>query len=89
MTVQLLQALIYLGLGGCVGTVFFLSLRNMVRTVQSGAPIYLTVVFGVLRVGVAGVLFWLAAQQGAMPVLMMLLGFLAARQVVMAKARKG
>lgn len=76
------EAVLFLTLGAALGSAYFLLLLRTVRlhVAQEKAsrilPLYL------LRLVAAGVAFWLIAQQGALPLLLALLGFLVARLVI-------
>ena len=95
----------YLALGAALGAGYFALLRRAVRlyagrgtaqgtalgtaegTVEGTAVRFLA--FYVLRFAGAGLVFYLVVQQGALPLLMALLGFLLARIVAQRVARGG
>ncbi|GAB4365883.1 MAG: hypothetical protein Kow00114_23420 [Kiloniellaceae bacterium] len=74
--------LLFAGAGLALGAAYFLLLYRTVtlHAAQAGAgslvPLYL------LRFALAGAAFWFIAQQGALPLLLALAGFLAARFAV-------
>jgi len=80
--IDLIAATWYLALGSALGAAYFLLLLRSVSlhasqaTAVRVAPLYL------VRIGVAVSAFWLISQQGALPLLLALLGFLAARTAV-------
>ena len=77
-----LYALLFVAAGLAVGVAYFLLLYRTVtlHAAQAGAgsiaPLYL------LRFALAGAAFWFIAQQGALPLLLALAGFLGARFAV-------
>lgn len=77
---------LYLAVGGAVGTVYFVLLLRTVRLFGSRAAISLILPLYVLRIAGAVLAFWLVAQQGTVPLLTALLGFLGARAVVQWRA---
>jgi F1F0 ATPase subunit 2 len=74
-----IDAALYLTIGMIIGTVYFVLLLRTVRLHSCNAaathimPLYL------LRFATAITAFWFVAQQGALPLLLTLTGFLAAR----------
>lgn len=77
-----------LALGALLGTLHFVLLRHMVDALVAGGPIAGALAASVLRLAVAGGVLWTVAQQGALPLLAVLAGFLIARFVIL-KSRKG
>lgn len=78
---------LYLAAGGAVGTVYFISLLWTVRLHASQAAASRIIPLYLLRLAIAVLAFWLIAQQGALPLLLALLGFLLARVVVQRRTR--
>jgi F1F0 ATPase subunit 2 len=76
-----IEIALYLGIGAVLGAVYFVLLHHSVRRYVAGAPPLRVVSVFLLRFAAAGVAFWLLAQQGAAPLLLAMLGFLAARLV--------
>lgn len=72
----------FLGAGAALGTLYFMLVYRTVRlhairaTATHIVPLYL------MRVALAVAVFWVIAQQGAMPLLLALLGFVIARMIV-------
>lgn len=84
--ISLSAAALYLALGATLGAAYFLLLLRTVRLHACQAPrrdLAMRVVpLYLMRVGMAVATFWVIAQQGALPLLLALLGFLAARLAV-------
>jgi F1F0 ATPase subunit 2 len=70
---------VYLTAGAGLGAVYFAVLLRTVRLHASQAATVRTIPLYLTRVAVAAVVFWAIAQQGAVPLLLALLGFLIAR----------
>ncbi|SMF81291.1 N-ATPase, AtpR subunit [Tistlia consotensis] len=79
---QILAALPWLPLGGLVGWAFFASLRRVAELYLGGGGAGRALALQLGRLALAGVLFWLAARQGAAPLGALFLGFLLARLVI-------
>lgn len=79
---DLAEAALYAGAGVALGTVYFLLLARTARlhASQAAAGVVIPLYFARLGAAVAG--FWLIAQQGALPLISALVGFLAARFLV-------
>lgn len=77
---------LYLAVGGAVGAVYFVLLLRTVRLFSSHAAVSLILPLYFLRIAGAVLAFWLVAQQGAVPLLTALLGFLGARAAVQWRA---
>lgn len=75
-----------LALGAALGAAHFLLLLRSVRLHASQAPAVRVAPLYLIRIGVAVSAFWLIAQEGALPLLLALLGFLAARVAVQLRA---
>lgn len=73
--------LLYFGAGLVLGAVYFHMLSRSVRLHASAGSLGRVLPLHLGRFAAAGAGFWLIAQQGAMPLLSALLGFLAARSV--------
>ncbi len=73
----------YLVLGTALGAAYLLLLLRSVRLHACQAPAVRVAPLYLIRIGVAVSAFWLIAQQGALPLLLALLGFLAARTAVL------
>jgi F1F0 ATPase subunit 2 len=78
---------IYGLLGMALGAGYFGLLFLSVRLHASGTPAGRIIPLYVLRFAVAGVAFWFLAQQGAIPLLSALAGFLVARLLVQQRIR--
>lgn len=83
----------YLALGAALGAGYFALLHRAVRlyaakgAAEGSAARFLA--FYVLRFAAAGLVFYLVVQQGALPLLLALLGFLLARLAGQRLARRG
>lgn len=80
---QLPAALAWLPLGALLGWAFFASLRRLARLYLGGGGLLLPIALQLGRLALAGLAFWLAARQGALPLGAALLGFLLARVLVL------
>jgi hypothetical protein len=74
--------------GVAMGSVYLLLIRYSVAAIVDGRR------FGaaphlVLRIALAAAIFFLAAQQGALPAILVLCGFLLVRMVVLGRVRRG
>jgi len=69
-------------IGGIVGAVYFVLLRKTARLHAARAATARIVPLYILRIFTAVIAFWIVAQQGALPLLLSLAGFLAARYVI-------
>lgn len=67
--------------GLMLGTAYFAALFQAIRLQASRGSAFVAIPLHVGRVVAAVVAFWLAAQQGALTILLVLLGFLCARHV--------
>lgn len=74
--------ILYLLAGASLGLVYFAILQWTVRLFAGGAGGSLVVPLYAVRIAAAVLVFWLVAQQGALPLLLVLLGFLIARIAV-------
>lgn len=79
----LLAALTWLPLGALLGWAFFASLRRVARLYAGGGGLLLPLALQLGRLALAGLVFWLAARQGALPLGAALLGFLLTRLLVL------
>ena len=77
-----LNAVIFLTLGMALGSGYFLLLLYSVRRHAAQEKTLRLLPLHLLRLGAAGLFFWLIAQQGALALLLALLGFLIARVAV-------
>jgi F1F0 ATPase subunit 2 len=77
-----LDAVLWLLAGAALGMVYFALLHRTLRLSLSGARTAHVLPLYVLRLAVAAGAFWAIAQYGALPLLLALGGFLAARFVV-------
>lgn len=80
--IDLYAAASYLALGAALGAAYFLLLLRSIRLHASQAPAVRVAPLYLIRIGVAVPAFWLIAQQGALPLVLALLGFLTARIAV-------
>jgi hypothetical protein len=88
MTVaDLLSGLLWVAAGAALGTVYFALVGRSVAALMDGGARGAALWLG-LRLALAAGAFWVAATQGALPAVAMLGGFLAARSVVIARARR-
>lgn len=79
---DLAKAVPYLAAGLALGATYFLLLLRVVRLHATQAASTRTVPLHLVRVAGAVAVFWVIAQQGALPLLSALLGFLIARVMV-------
>lgn len=70
---------LYLAAGAALGALYFFLLYRTVRLHAAQAAALRVVPLYLLRVGAAVAVFWAVAHQGALPLLLTLLGFLLAR----------
>lgn len=75
------EAALYLTAGGVLGALYFLLLLRTARLHASQATAIRIVPLYLMRFAAAASAFWIIAQQGAVPLLFALLGFLVARTV--------
>jgi F1F0 ATPase subunit 2 len=68
--------------GAALGAVYFSLLLRTVRLHASQAAAIYIIPLYFMRLAVAFAAFWIIAQQGALPLLLTLLGFLIARLVI-------
>jgi F1F0 ATPase subunit 2 len=73
------SAILYLVVGVALGAAYFALLRREVELLFAQASAVSVIPLHLLRVGLAIVAFWAVAQQGALALLLALLGFLVAR----------
>lgn len=73
------EFVLYLAAGATLGAAYFTMLFWTVRLYTSQARTLRVLPLYVLRLAAAATVFWLIAQQGAVPLLAALLGFLMAR----------
>lgn len=73
---------LYVAVGLALGAAYFVLLSHTVRLHVANAPTARIVPGYVVRLGAAVAVFWVVAQQGALPLLLTLAGFLAARFAV-------
>jgi F1F0 ATPase subunit 2 len=76
------DVVLYLTAGGALGAVYFVSLLWAVRLHASRAASIRIIPLSILRLATAVSAFWIVAQQGALPLLVTLLGFLIARLAI-------
>jgi len=81
-----LTAGLSLGAGAILGVLYFGLLYRSVRLYASGAGTIRVVPLHMLRAALAVASFWIAAQQGAVPLLLTLSGFLVARFLVQCRS---
>ena len=72
----------YLMAGAALGAVYFALLLQTVRLYASQAVAIYIIPLYFMRFAAAVSAFWITAQQGALPLLLTLLGFLIARLVI-------
>jgi F1F0 ATPase subunit 2 len=73
------EAALYLTAGAVLGSAYFLLLLRTVRLHASQAAAITIIGVYFMRFAAAVSVFWVIAQQGALPLLLALLGFLIAR----------
>ena len=76
------DVVLYLTAGAALGAVYFVSLLWTVRLHASQETEIRLIPLYVMRFAAAASGFWVVAQQGALPLLLTLLGFLIARLVI-------
>ncbi len=81
-SISALEVALYLLAGAALGAAYFLMLLRTVRAHTAQAGLALVVPFYLLRIAAAAAAFWFIAQQGALPLLLALFGFLLARVAV-------
>lgn len=76
------DVVLYLAAGAALGAAYFVLLLRTVRLHASQAAAIRIVPLYFMRLAAAVSAFWIIAQQGALPLLLALLGFLIARFVI-------
>ncbi len=76
------QVALFLPVGLLIGSLYFLLLWYSVRSFAAQSSVARMVPLSLLRMAVAVVCFWFIAQQGVVPVLSALAGFLIGRLIV-------
>ena len=76
-----MEIALYVTAGAAVGAVYFILLLRTARLHAAGAPAGRIVPLYLGRLALAIAAFWIIAQQGPLPLLLALLGFLIARWV--------
>ena len=76
-----IEAVIWLALGMLLGAHYFFLLHRAVSLLASHATAIRIVLLSLIRFGVALTVFWVIALQGALPLLLALLGFVVARHL--------
>ncbi len=79
----------WIAAGAVVGVAYFLILYRTARLLADGGPWTGAAPLYLLRGAVAVAAFWFAAQHGALPLILSLLGFLAARYSLQILLRRG
>ena len=79
---------IWIAAGLALGTIYLWLLGRSVSAIVSPGARLSAVVWLLLRIALAGAALWLAGQQGALPLLLVLLGFLIARTVAVRLMRE-
>ena len=79
---------LWLAAGVALGTAYLWLLSRTVAALAGPGPKAPAAVWLVLRVALAAGAFWAAATQGAVPLLLMLPGFMIARTVAIRRARE-
>jgi len=77
--ISAIDVAMYLTAGALLGAVYFVLLLRTVRLQASRAAVKLVAPLYLVRLALAVAVFWAIAQQGALPLLLALLGFLMAR----------
>lgn len=80
---------LYVAIGAVLGAVHFALLLRTVRMHASHAAVVRVIPLYALRFGATVLGFWVVAQQGALPLLYALLGFMAARFAVQRRIGSG
>jgi F1F0 ATPase subunit 2 len=83
------EALGWILAGAALGAVYLYLVGRTVAALASPAARKAAVGYLVLRFALAVAAFWLAAQSGAAPLLMMFAGFLLARTALLRRATRG
>lgn len=78
----------FTAIGAVVGALYFLILYRTVQMHISGAAVAHVLPLYVLRVAGAAAVFWLIAQEGAVPLLLALTGFVIARYTAQQLAKR-
>ena len=73
---------LYFTAGAALGAVYFLLLFRAVNLHASQVAAIRIIPLYIMRIAAAAAAFWIIAQQGALPLLFTLLGFLIARLVI-------
>lgn len=81
-----LLALAGFAIGAALGAIYFTLLRRAVRRHAEGGTAAGFVGLTVVRIGLAVAVFWAVAHAGALPLLLALGGFLAARTLIRRRA---
>jgi len=71
----------FVALGAAAGALYFLLLYHSVRLHAAGAAVGRVAPLYLLRIAGAVAVFWTVAQQGALPLILALGGFVLAREV--------
>jgi len=79
----------YAAAGAVLGALYFALLAWTVRLLVGQAAMAGAVGVGLARLALAGAAFWAIAQQGALPLLLALLGFVGARLVMLYRTPGG
>lgn len=82
------QHILWLTAGIALGAVYLGLIRYSVHALIGGSGLGV-VLHMVLRLGLAGVAFFVAAQQGALALILLLCGFVIVRTVVIGRVRAG
>jgi len=85
---EYLTAIPFIAAGAAVGALYFLLLYGTVRIYTSGAGTALAAPLFVARTLAAVLFFWLVAHEGAVALLLALVGFLVARSVAQYLAKR-
>jgi len=72
--------------GAALGTFYFILVHRTARLHAAAGPATRIAALYALRLALAVVVFWAIAQQGALPLLLTLAGFILARMIVMRRA---
>ncbi|RMF03721.1 MAG: hypothetical protein D6773_06950 [Alphaproteobacteria bacterium] len=82
------DVIVYLAAGSTLGAIYFRLLAGTVRLHAARAAATLVIALYVGRLAAAVAAFWLIVQQGALPLLLALLGFLLARSIAQHRMRQ-
>jgi F1F0 ATPase subunit 2 len=88
MSGPLAEVVAWIGAGTALGTVYLWLIRRTVAAIGPPAAKTAATAYLVLRLVLAMGAFWMAASHGALPLLMMLVGFLVARTVAIRRSGK-